>query len=1197
MNYLCIFKMSRQKNDLSRRKQIFRIMRISTFFLFFCALIASAEDVQSQKARVSMKHRNVQLETVLSDIENQTDYLFLYNSNQIDVSQNVSVNAKNTPVNEVLSEIFSDSPVNYVMEGTHIVLLAHNGDAKNATEAVTQQSITVTGKVTDNFGDPLPGVTVTIKGLQQGTATGANGDYSLSVPNENVTLVFSYIGFISKEEVVGNRRTINVTLTDDTRQLEEVVVIGYGTVKKANLTGAVGFVDNKQIENRAVVSATQALQGKVAGLSITTPSGAPGAQQRINIRGFTNFNTIAAPLIVIDGVQASEDALSSIEINDVENISFLKDAASVAIYGSSAPYGVVLVTTKKGHVGKPVITYNNNFGYSRPINMPHWRNSIEVAEMINHAAADAGRVVYGDDVLRRMRQYQAGTLEYTDPVTGLKYFNPETIPSTAADDWQNFHNGGNGNNDWFGIFLDKTSFSQRHNVSASGATENSNFYVGLGYTQQDGLLTIGKEDDKRYNTRINVSTNLTKWLTISARSSFSRESRDMPAEYGATNSVDYSNGLMHLFGGSAPNWQLKNPKINPDGSTSADGQYAEFGPGVIYAEGGRRKIIVDNISLTGEFVIKPLPGWEITGNYTYGGREYEKFNHQKTIQIQRPSGAFTPSARTANTNNLASRDWQKTRDYVINAFTSYEKQVGDHFFKGLIGFNQTLNTWVQMTGSRDYLLSDANPMIRLAYGSNINLNDNAWEYATRGGFGRFQYNFKEKYLLELNGRYDGTSKYTKENRMKFYPGGSVGWVVSRENFWEPLQSAVNMLKFRVSYASLGDQNSSGRYDFYPAMRNTLATSTNWVFAGGSREIYFQQPSSLVNYNVTWITQNTFDFGFDFGAFNNRLDLTFDWYRRHSKDCLAAGNEYPNLLGVGGASENVAEFENKGWEISVGWKDRKGGFGYGITFVMSDYKGKILKYPSQALNWYEGREMGEIWGFVTEGLIQTQAEADLCNQTQSDLLGSGFRIGDVHYKIFDGRNQLSKGRELIDDHGDLRIIGNNTPRYQYGLTLNADWKGFDAQVFLQGVGKRDVAYDEYEMFFWGINGWGEFQSTYFTVHDFWTPDNPNGYLPNPTMATPWRNTQRQSRYVQDASYLRIKNIQLGYSIPKRLTDKISFNRARIFVNGENLATFTNMIRIADPEIAGIQNLIPGDGSYGLKKYPLRRTWSFGVNVTF
>jgi len=1177
--------------NFSINEKIFSInllfMKIFVVLTLVFALQATAS-VYSQNTQISLNYEQARLGDVLSRIEKDTEFVFFYRHGAIDQNIKVDIHAQNMNIHDVLTEMFRNTGIEWTVRDRLIIL-----GTKETNDIAVFQGIAITGTVTDNTGEPLPGVNVVVKGSMQGTATDSNGAFSINVPDANAVLSFSFVGYLTQEVTVGIQRVINVVLIEDANVIEEVIVIGYGSVKKANLTGAVGYVDSKQIENRSVASATQALQGKVAGLTITTPGGYAREEQRINIRGYTGLGATAEPLIIIDGIQAPGGSLNYIEMNDVESISFLKDAASAAIYGSSAPYGVILVTTKKGRSGKPVITYNSNFGFSSPTNLPEFRNAKEYAEMFNYARANAGGQPYfSQSVMDRIDQYMAGTLKT----------ETQRDPS-QADDWY-VREFGNGNNEWFSMLFKKTAFSQRHNISASGATDNTNYYVGLGYTQQDGLLSIGYEDDKRYNGRVNVTTNLTNWLTFSAKTSFVRQFQDLPSEsiWGT------SGALMHMISASEPNWPFYQPTV-VNGEAVPSKNYAEFGPQLRLAEGGRTQHTTDNYTITGELIMKPLPGWDITANYTYSGREYEKFNHNKLMYTEYPSGEVRVNRIITEANNLVARDWQKNRDYVINAFTSYEKSLGDHYFKGLIGFTQELRTYLQINGSRNYLLTDDLPMMSLTTPSTTAVSDAAWERAVRGGFGRIMYNFQEKYFVELNGRYDGTSKFMKDYRMKFYPGVSAAWALSKENFWDPLRSAVNIFKLRASYASLGDMNAlAGNYPFYPFLtRNNInqagpepSSSTNWVFSGG-RENYYRPPN-LVDPNLTWVTTNTIDFGFDLGALNNRLEINFDWYNRRQKAYVGPTESVPVILGTNPPQTNNSELETKGWDLTIAWRDRIGEFGYGASFVINDYVGKVIKYPSNSTivwdedgdggHWYAGQTQGDIWGFVTEGIIKTDEEAMRCNQTQS-FINANWARGDIHYKSFQPDGILTVGEITKEDPGDLRIIGNETPRYTYGLTLNADWKGFDVSVLFQGIGKRDVAFSKWQGAFWGILGnWFGQQSVYYTAHDFWTEENQDGYLPRPNAGDGGKNLMIQSRYLQNGAYMRIKNIQLGYTFPQAFTNKISINRARLFVNVENLATFTKMMKIIDPETAAISG-----NAYAAKTYPLRRTWAFGINVTF
>ncbi|MDR0332844.1 MAG: TonB-dependent receptor [Dysgonamonadaceae bacterium] len=1043
--------------------------------------------------------------------------------------------------------------------------------ANEAESQTTQQAqITATGIVVDAWGEPLPGAAVIERGVaSNGTATDVNGRFTLRV-NQGATLTISYIGFVTQEIPAGT--DLAITLHEETSALDEVVVVGFGTQRRANLTGAVSQISSQEIGSRSVPSLTQALQGRVAGLNITTSNGAPGTNQSINLRGYTGIRLdsngnmerlTAGPLVVIDGVQGGD--LSTIEMNDVESITFLKDAASAAIYGSSAPYGVIIVTTKRGRVGKPVITYNNNIGFSQPINLPSYVNSLQFAEAFNEVAANSryGGPLFNDDVIQRIKDYQAGKI--TD----------QTIKHPTNDEWLSF-NGANANNDWFDIYFKNYSFSQQHNIGVSGASETSNYFVGVGFTQQDGLYNWANDGFRRYNARANLTSHLTDWLTFSFRSSFSRGQTDVPAIYsGISGGNSFSYDYFHQIGRTYPTVPLRNP----------DGFFSE-GSGVLnFTDGGRRKETIDNLSLTGEFIARPLPGWDITANYTYAGTYIENSNHRKTFYVVRPSG--DRFARSGTTPNFLERNMHRNQQFTINAFTSYEKTfVDNHYFRGLVGFTQELHDRLRVQASNDNLYSDEIPSLAMTFGTNRNGSDALSQLAIRGAFARINYNYQEKYLVEFNGRYDGSSRFMAEERFKFYPGVSSAWTISRESFWEPMLDYVNQFKIRGSWASLGDQSFiNDFYPFYPSLGSWAPTSTNWLF-GSNRESAIFMPG-LINRNLTWATINTLGWGIDVAALGNRLDFSFDWYRRDAKDFAGPGASLPALLGTGAPTVNNAEIRTNGFEITLGWRDRIGQFSYGARFVLSDYVGTVTKYEGnkdRLINtFYPGMKLGEIWGFETVGLFQNQAEIDAADQS---LLNANWFPGDVHYRTFSEDGKLTRGRNTVDDPGDRRIIGNTTPRYQFGLTLNAEYKGFDISTFLQGVGKRDMMFAGNANFFWGFAG-NEWQSSYFTVHtDRWTEDNPGGYLPRAYFNTD-KNRQASTRYLQDASYLRIKNMQVGYVLPRQVTDKVKLQRVRFFVNVENIATFTNLMKIIDPEIVNTE----------AKVYPLRRTWAFGTNITF
>lgn len=1150
-------------------KILIRTMKLC-LLLFFVGISAAFAETYSQNARLTLNLQNVRISELFAEIEKNSEYIFLYKEN-VPTEAKVSIHAENETLDRILEKTIASKGVVYYINDRQVVVAGTPAEkvpsSGNMLSGIMQKKI-IQGIVTDKLGETIIGANVIEKGTTNGVITDINGNFSLNV-EENAIIQISYIGYVSQEIPVRNRSNFTIVLAEDLQNLDEVVVIGYGTQKKINLTGAVEQISGERLENRSVPTITQALQGTIPNLNITTSNGSPGKAQNINIRGYTGINiddegkksnVSGSPLIVIDGIQGGD--LASINMNDVESISVLKDAASAAIYGSSAPFGVIIITTKRGKTGKPTISYNNNFGFAQPINLPHYVNSLDFALAFNEADRNSNMSpMYTDEVIQRIKDYQAGVI--TD----------ETVKNPNSDNWSSW-NSGNANNDWFDIFFKDVSFSQQHNVSISGGSENSNYYAGLGYTQQDGLYNWADDVYKRYNARANLSSNLTDWMTFNFRSAFSRAETDTPHSYsGFTGSSDFSYAFFHQLGRTFPTVPLKNP----------DGYYSEASGVGAFKDGGRNKSTTDNIILTGEAVFKLLPGWNATLNYTYDGTYLEESKHKKTFYIVKPSGSKEPRGSTSP--NSLERRMYKYQHHTINAFTSYEKKIGDHYFNVMAGFTQELYDKLSMKASNDYLFSDEVPMISLSYGTNRSITDEASELAIRGGFGRINYNYKEKYLIELNGRYDGTSRFLEDVRYKFYPGVSAGWVVSRESFWEPLLDYVNSFKIRGSYASLGDQSfTTSYYPFYPALSNKSPTSTHWVFGSG-RESSFAQPG-LVNYDLTWITTNTLGFGADLAFLNNRLTFSFDWYKRHAKDFVSFGEKLPAILGTTAPRVNDAETETKGWEISLGWKDKIGQVSYGASLVLSDYKGKILKYnnPTKLISdmWYDGMTMGEIWGYETVGLFKDQAEIDATDQSYLD---ANWYVGDVHYKDLNGDGKIDIGDNTVDNPGDRKVIGNSTPRYSFGINLNAEWKGFDCTLFLQGVGKRDMMFAEDANYFWGFTT--EWQTAYFTEHtDRWTEDNPNGYYPRAYFGNT-KNKKSQTRYLQNAAYLRIKNLQLGYTLPKTITDKINFQRARVFVNVENLATFTSLMKIVDPEIVNTD----------AKVYPLQRTWACGINVTF
>ncbi|MEC5164480.1 TonB-linked SusC/RagA family outer membrane protein [Flavobacterium sp. PL11] len=1051
--------------------------------------------------------------------------------------------------------------------GTFMVSTAY-AETSKINEVVTPTSVAIsnkniafekiTGQVVDEQGNTLPGVNVIKKGSTTGVSTDMDGNFTIDA-NKGEILVFSYIGFLNQEIQIRDNKNLKIILKSEAMQMNEVVIVGYGSQKKTNLTGSVTQIDSKVLKDRPITRLSQGLQGAVGGLNIISNGGAPNATQSINIRGFTGLGSSGSPLIVIDGIQGGD--INSINANDVESISVIKDAAASAVYGSSAPYGVILIKTKQGKKGQPVsITYNNNFTFEAPIGLPKMLNSLEFAKIYNQSLANGGGAAFfNQNTLDRMAAFQNGSLTI------------ETEANTTGDSYKAW-GGANANNDWYKIYFKDVSSSQQHNLGVSGATDNSSYYVGLGYNKKEGMYRYGDDNYKRYNLRANLSSNLTEWLTFNFRGAFSQDKFDTPNTYNGKTGGNY----MHQIGRKHPNLAL----YNPDGGISDESDV------LLLKDGGRNISINDKPTFTGEFVTKFTKQWTATVNYTYDGAFNNQTSHVKTLYTTLPSGMLREVGGTAP--NSFSRYFSKYQKNILNAFTSYDLELKKHQIKFLGGYVQELTAFSSLNGSNNNLYSDKIPSIQTSYGTTPSVSDNAYKLAIQGYFGRINYSYDDKYLLEVTGRYDGTSRFLKDVRWKAYPGISIGWNVNKENFWkEGISDVVNTLKFRASYGSLGDQAPDllGNYPFYPSLGTVSPTSSNWFF-GSTRQPYVNTPG-LVDPSLTWVTATTRNFGVDASFLNRRLTATFDTYIRKMDDYIGPAQELPGVLGISAPRTNSTSMETKGFELTLAWNDNIGDFKYGVRGVLSDYHGRVTKYPNPDKllnNWFEGENMGDIWGFVTDRYFTS--DDDLPNVKQLNL--SNWSAGDIKYVDLNGDGKIDYGNSTVSNPGDRKVIGNSTPRYSYSFFTDGSWKGFDYSIFIQGVGQRDY-YTTSNMYF-GIVG-SEWQSSLFSEHlDRWSPDNPNGFFPKAYIGGGnwWKNTETQTKYLLNAAYLRIKNAQVGYTLPANISNQVKIQKLRFYISVDNLGTFTKM---SDHSV-----LDPENAFSDAKLYPLQRSVSIGANIT-
>lgn len=1136
-------------------------MKLTVLILVATALQVSATGFAQ---KVTYSRKNATLKQVFNEINKQTGYNIIWSAKNVKNTTSVNANFNNASLETVLDVCLKDLPLSYVIEEKMVVIREKQTIVSETIDQLLRL-MEVRGKVVDENGESLPGASVKVKGSAKGAVTDGNGAFRLADVSENAMLEVSFIGYIS-QEVKASAQNMVIKLSPKPNDLEDVVVVAYGSQRKARVTGAIAQISGKDLTDRPVTRVTQALQGQVANLNISigTGGGAPNATQSLNVRGYTGLGESSSPLIVIDGIQGGD--INTLNPDDVESISVLKDAASAAIYGSSAPFGVILIKTKQGARGKaPSITYNNNISMNTIFNLPTMVNSLDFANIYNEAFKNAGRAPFYDEAtIQRIKDYQSGVL------------TTETIadPKIGANSYLSW-NGANGNNDWFKIYYKDRSYSQQHNVSVNGGSESSSYFVGAGYNDRSGMYNYGRDDYKRYNLRTNLTSDVTKWLTFSFRGSFSRELFDTPNVYsGQTGGGDRA--YMHQIARKFPTVQL----YNPDGRISNESNIQ------LQQEGGRDLSAKDKGLLTGELNLKLAKGWTATANYTFDATYFDQATHLKTLYTYLPDGS--QSAIGGTTPNGFSRYNERVQHEVVNIYSQYEKQLGDHYFSVLGGFVSDYNGFQSYGASNNNLYSDNIPSLSTAYGANPSVSDNVRKLASEGFFGRFNYNYKEKYLLELSARYDGTSRFLSDVRWKAYPGISAGWNIDKESFFEPLKKYVSNLKLRASYGSLGDQMflKDDYYPFYPGLGTTSPSSTSWLFGGG-RQAAVSLPG-LVDNTLTWVSTSTFNLGADAAFFGNKLTGSFDWYIRKANDVVGPAAALPAILGTGAPRINNSAIETRGWELTLGWRDKIGNVNYGLKGVLSDYQAKVVRYPNPTgdlSTWYEGQQMGEIWGYQTAGFFKT-AEEIAAAPSQSKINNNLWTPGDIRYVDLNGDGQIDPGTNMLSNHGDRKVIGNLTPRYSYGFTADANWKGFDAMIFIQGVGKRDAAVGG--NYFWGIVG-DEWQSSLFTTNlDRWTVDNPNGYYPKYYMSSENnKNTQVQTKYLQNAAYMRIKNVQLGYTLKKELLERLKINKLRFYVSIENLATFTKFTKSLDPE------LTLNEG----KVYPLQRSYSAGLSVTF
>ena len=1026
----------------------------------------------------------------------------------------------------------------------------------DATRGMQQQS-TCTGVVKDATGETVIGASVVVKGTTNGTITGLDGDFSLSGVKKGDIIQISFVGY-KTQEIVWNGQAIEVVLKDDTETLEEVVVVGYATVKKANLTGAVSAVDDKVLADRPIVNLGQGLQGTIPNLNITT-SGQPGAGSTFNVRGETSING-GSPLVLVDGVQMDPNLINP---QDVASVSVLKDAASASIYGARAAYGVILITTKTGRKNVPTqVSFDASVSFNSPTTRPSYMNSMQYATWMNAAGQNTnGRDIFSQDEMKHIKAY------YEDPVNNSPVFVTNDPSSWQYSNCQAGKYAYCGNTDWMKEMYKKSYPVQKYNININGGSEKATYYTSVGYTDQGSLMRYGNENYRKFNMVNNINYDINDWLHVSMKTSFIRTELNGIVQ-------DNAHGESWIGNDTQPLMPVK----HPDGNWAGQGNYTNFA--AVLEEGGSRKTTKNDFWNTLALKLTPVKGLTINMDYTFNYYAEHIKNHLRSFDEYGVDGKFLQTFQWTNPNYAYEHQQNDTYN-AFNLFGDYEYTFNKHYFKIMLGFNQETKHTRAFYAQRNNLISNDLPSMDAATGERyVGNSDDSW--ATRSGFFRVNYSFADRYLLEVNGRYDLSSKFPKDDRAVFNPSFSLGWKLSEESWFKnPTNGFFDELKIRASYGSLANQALDNGW--YAYLSNYSTGSLSYLM-GGKQNQYIL-PGALVSNIVTWEKVTQWDLGLDFSVLNSRLKGTFDYYQRATTGMLGPGKTLPNILGATEPQENAADMVTRGWELALTWNDQlENGLHYSIGFNLSDTQAEITKYdnPNKSLssNYYEGMKIGEIWGFEST-LFQTQEEINSAPD-QSKVDGAINKVpGDIRFMDINGDGVVDYGESTVDNPGDRKIIGNDRARYRYGFNVSADWKGFDLGIFFQGVGKRDLMLPS--TFKWQYGS--QWQVPTAVANDYWTKDNTAAWFPVARFNGGTALGVKQTRYLLNAAYLRLKSLSFGYTLPVALTKQWGIQKCRIYFTGENLLTFKHTPEGFDPEL---------DNPY---KYPQQKSLSLGINVVF
>ncbi|WP_321515756.1 TonB-dependent receptor [Marinifilum fragile] len=1117
-------------------RKILLTMKLSVFLFLLGIISVQANELFSQTS-LSMQMKSASVEKVLEEIKQQCDYDFIYDYEYVKELEDVTIECKGASLDEVLYELLKNTSLDYRVEDKMIVLYPREVVKQKVDEkvdtSVQQEKKTIKGKVTDEQGVPLPGVSVVIKGTNVGVATDIDGNYSIQFDNEKAVLVFSFVGMTTQEIAYSGQFEINVVLNYDSEGLDEVIIVGYGTQTKEKLVGSVVTVGSDQLEKQTALRVSESLNGLLPGITTFKEAGGPGRGSEIFIRGISTTGD-NSPLIVVDGIP--DRSIDNLDPNEIESISVLKDAASAAVYGARAANGVVLVTTKQGQKGKTKFSFKTNYSIKQPNRLLKPASSSEYAELLNEAYKNEGS------------------------------YNPALGKGYTAEEVQKFKDGSDPdrypNTDWYDEVFDPTCDQLQTNLSASGGSDRIKYFFSGGFSNENGFYEL--VNHKRFNLRSNIEAKLTDNLTINVNLGGNKVKHKDASSYNMDG--------IHMY-------ILTSPSVEPNRLSNGGYNYVPDVRGNIAAiangENGQSRSESDNFSsdITLQYDVPFMKGLSLKGKFAYDKMAYLSQNLMKPYYTYIPTetgfNEITAYPQKPELSNSTANSNNETWEVSMN----YNKTFGLHSFESLFLYSQNKYVYQSFSAKRKDFVTDLLPVLNMGDPTTAT-NSGSASYSTRKGWvGRLKYDYSSKYFLEATFRYDGSDKFPKGERFGFFPSIAGAWAISQEDFWGDSFSFIDYAKIKASWGMLGND----RVKAYQHM-STYSTPQYWQnpaysFGGTSPESFNTLREDLLpNSLITWEKAIVVNVGLQAGLFNDHLDLEIDYFKKRTRDILVPRSaQIPGTVGIGLPMENIGEVENSGLEVMMKYKDKIGDFRFYISPNFAINKNKVIKFPeAENIPDYQRKEGNEVafdafLGYVAEGLFQSQEEID-----NSPTMRYAVQPGDIKYKDLNDDGTI--------DYMDRKFIGKGFPSINYGLNIGCSYKGLELSMNWQGA--ADV-----KKHYLGVSkAFGSGYTFPSAVHkDHWTPENRDATFPR-MWVNDTNNTFGSTYWLKDASYFRMKNIQLAYSLPQKMVKGLGVSDAKIAVSGTNLITLTSLKHF-DPE-AGTSF-----------QYPLEKAYNFSLTVNF